>query len=153
MSRRLALLTLILSLAADGAAEAQYGGGMGGGMSGGGLGGGGGGRHGGERPRQDQGDAPRPAAPAQIATGRQANLAKVMIDGVITRIDTSAGRVTIAYDEVDALNWPRGTMAFGVERSGLLNGLSVGQKVRFHVESQTISAIEPIDPSGSPGTR
>ena len=76
-----------------------------------------------------------------------------MIDGVVTRIDPAAGRVTIAYDEVDALNWPRGTMAFGVERSGLLNGLSVGEKVRFHVESQTISAIEPIGPSGSPGTR
>ncbi|WP_374571539.1 copper-binding protein [Phenylobacterium sp. J426] len=33
-------------------------------------------------------------------------------------IDATAGRITIAYDAIEPLNWPAGTMAFaGQERS------------------------------------
>jgi len=143
MSARIILLLVALLVVAT-AAEAQYGGGMGGGM-------GGGGRHGGGRHRQDQ--APPSSAPDPDAAKpppRQSPLSKVLITGVITRIDPSGGRVTISYDEVDALNWPAGTTPFQVEKPSLLEGLTVGEKVRFHVESQQISSIEPIGPSASP---
>ena len=146
-SRRILLTTLILSLATAGAAEAQYGGGAGGGGMGGG------GRHGGGGRRQDKGDAPRPTGDQPRPSVRQANLAKVMIDGVVTRIEPASGRVTISYQEVEALSWPAGTMPFAVEKPSLLEGLTVGEKVRFHVESQQISSIEAIGPSASPGTR
>ncbi len=75
-------------------------------------------------------------------------LSKVQITGVITAINPASGRVTISYDDVDALNWPAGTMPFQVEKPGLLTGLSVGEKVRFHVESQQISEIAPFTASG-----
>jgi Cu/Ag efflux protein CusF len=147
ISKRFAVI-LLAGLIVAGAAKAQYGGGMGGGM-----GGGGGGHRGGGRHRQNQ-DQPPPASGAQPAPPpRQSALGKVQIDGTITAIDTANGRVTIAYGEVDALNWPAGTTPFQVEKPSLLTGLSVGEKVRFHIESQQIATIEPIGPSGSPGTR
>ncbi len=147
MSRRILLLPLILALTAAGAAEAQYGGGgMGGGMGGGGMGGGG--RHGGGRQKQDKTAPPAPAADQKPSSPRTP-LSKVQISGTITRIDPATGRVTIAYEEVDALNWPAGTTPFAVEKPALLQGLSVGEKVRFHVESQQISAIEPVGPPAS----
>jgi len=146
MSKRFAVI-LLAGLLVAGAAQAQYGGGgMGGGM-------GGGGHRGGGRHRQDQ-DQPPPAPGEPVrAPMRQTALGKVQIDGTIVAIDPAGGRVTISYDEVEALNWPAGTTPFQVEKTSLLEGLSVGEKVRFHIESQQISTIAPIDPSGSPGTR
>ena len=147
MSRRILILPIVFALVAAGAAEAQYGGGMGGGM-------GGGGRHGGGRHKQDRDAPPASSAPGDQAPAKsQGPLAKVQITGVVTRIDAATGRVTISYDEVDALNWPAGTTPFQVEKPSLMDGLTVGEKVRFHLESQQISSIEPIGPSGSPGTR
>lgn len=144
MSKRILILPLMLILAAASAADAQYGGG---GMGGGGMGGGmGGGHHGGRQQSVD----PTPPAPdpdADKPLPPTTPLAKVQITGVITRIEPSSNRVTISYDEVDALNWPAGTTPFVVEKPDLLTGLSVGQKVRFHVESQQISSIVPIDAS------
>ena len=118
------------------------------------MGGGGGGHRGGGRQKQrDPDPAPAPDPNATKPQSHMGALAKVQITGVITRIDPSSGRVTISYDEVDALNWPAGTMPFQVEKPELITGLSVGEKVRFHVESQQISEIGPIGPSGSPDTR
>ncbi len=148
MSKRLAILLFALVFAAGGA-EAQYGGGMGGGM-----GGGGGGHRGGGRHKQAPNPPPGSSAPGQPRpSARETTPDKAQINGVITAIDTASGRVTIRYDQVDALNWPAGTTPFAVEKPSLLTGLSVGEKVRFHVESQQVSSIEPIGPSGSPGTR
>jgi Cu/Ag efflux protein CusF len=73
-------------------------------------------------------------------------LNKVEIVGVVTAIDSAAGRITIAYEPVDALNWPAGTRPFPVEETSLLQGVSVGEKVRFRIESQEISALEPYTP-------
>jgi Cu/Ag efflux protein CusF len=145
MPKRAILFAFAMLLAA-GAAEAQYGGGMGGGS--------GGGHRGGGRHKQQPPDPP-PASSAEAPrpSGREAAPDKAQITGVITAIDPASGRVTISYDQVDALNWPRGTTPFAVEKPALLAGLSVGEKVRFHVESQQISAIAPIGPSASPGTR
>lgn len=144
-----ATILLIAILFAAGAAQAQYGGGMGGG--GGGMGGGG--HRGGGRHKQQAPAPPVSPTPEEPKPSRVTAPGKAPITGVIKAIDTAAGRVTIAYDEVDALNWPPGTTPFAVEKPALMSGLSVGEKVRFNVESQQISAIEPIGPSASPGTR
>lgn len=147
MSKRFLPLILVV-LAAAGAAQAQYGGGMGGGGEGGM-----GGHHGARRHRD------RPSGPPDGGPGRpdrpqrEADLGKVQIVGVIRAIDPAQGRVTIAYRPVDALNWPAGTTPFEVAKPALLQGLSVGESVRFHLDSQQITAIAPIGPSGSPGTR
>ena len=140
MSKRF-LASLAICLAVATAAHAQYGGGgMGGGMGGGH----GGGHRGGKRP-PDADPAPSTAA-ADPAPRHETALSKVQIVGVIEAIDPAAGRVTISYDEVDALDWPAGTMPFVVSKPALLDGASVGEKVRFHIESQQITEMQPYAP-------
>jgi Cu/Ag efflux protein CusF len=66
--------------------------------------------------------------------------------GVIQAIDTGAGRVTISYEPSEALNWPAGTQPFPVAKTALLKDLTVGEKVRFRLESQQIAVIQPFEP-------
>jgi Cu/Ag efflux protein CusF len=102
-------------------------------------GGGGHGRGGGRSPR---GPAPASgAAPAAKATPRAPT--QVEIVGVVQAIDRPADRVTIAYQAVEALNWPAGSMPFAVAKSSLLEGVTVGEKVRFSLDSSQISALRP----------
>ena len=60
-------------------------------------------------------------------------------------IDTEAGRITIKYDAVEPLNWPAGAQPFPVAKTALLSGLTVGEKVRFSLESGQIAAIRAFD--------
>jgi Cu/Ag efflux protein CusF len=130
-----AIPLLMICLAAASAAQAQMGGGGGGGGGGGrgGHGGGGGGRGG--HP-SDSASAPA-APPAKPFTEPE-------IVGVVKIIDLDTGRVTIAYEPVEALNWPAGTQPFGVSKTALLKDLTVGEKVRFKLESQQIATIQPF---------
>ena len=64
--------------------------------------------------------------------------------GVIKAIDLENGRLTIAYEPVDALDWPAGTQPFVVGKAALLKDRAVGEKVRFKLESQQISTIRPF---------
>jgi len=152
MLRRL-MPPLMICLLVASAAQAQYGGGgmggggMGGGMGGGGMGGGagqggGGGGHGhggggGRGGHAPGGEAAAPAKPAKPFTQPE-------IVGVVKAIDAESGRITIAYEPVEALDWPAGTQPFAVSKSTLLKDLTVGEKVRFQLESQQIAAIQPF---------
>jgi Cu/Ag efflux protein CusF len=93
------------------------------------------------------GSAPSGAA-ATPATPRLKPVNQIEIVGVVKAIDPAADRITIAYDAVDALNWPPGTMPFVVSKAALLQGLSVGEKVRFRMDSEQIIDIQP---SRTPG--
>jgi hypothetical protein len=68
---------------------------------------------------------------------------QIDIVGVIQQIGPEPDRVTIAYDAVDALGWPPGQLPFVVAKADLLKGLTVGEKVRFRLESQQIADIGP----------
>lgn len=136
-------LVALLSLAIAGAAQAQMGGG-GGGYGGGGGGGGGGHGHGsggGKTPPATTTDKtpllldprPKPQPPTD----------QVEIVGVVRDIDPAGGRITIAYEEVEALNWPAGSLPFQVAMSDLMKGVTVGEKVRFKISSQQIWEIQP----------
>ena len=125
------LPVLLLCLAAATSAHAQYGGGGGGGHRGGG-----GGRNKSPPPSTSTA-SPTPDAPPDKP------LKGVSITGVIQSIDSEHGRVTIAYDDVDALNWPAGTKPFVVENSEVLKDRTVGEKVRFQLDSQQISEMSP----------
>src|SRR5579864_802091 len=114
---------LMIGLLAATAAQAQSGGGHGGGRGG--------------PPPAGQ------AAPQQAHKPPKA-FAEPEIVGVIKAIDLENGRVTIAYEAVDALDWPPGTQPFVVSKSALLKDAAVGEKVRFKLESQQISAIRPF---------
>ncbi len=128
------LLALGLSLTIATTAQAQIGGGGGGH---GGRGGGGG------RSQQSQ-PAPSSGKSAPAVDPNATPLDEVEIIGVIRAIDAANDRVTIDYQAVEALNWPAGSMPFVVEKPALLDGVKVGEKVRFHLQSQQISALRPF---------
>lgn len=129
---------VLIALMAAGVAHAQIGGGGGGGGGGhrgGGGGGGGGGASGGSKPATAS--APRRA---------QTPVNQLQFVGVVKAIDTETGRITIAYEPLEALNWPAGTQPFPVAKTALLTAATVGQKIRFNIDSGQISAISPFDP-------
>ena len=115
---RKVLTPLLIGLLAATAAYGQPGGGRGGGRPPGGQGG---------PPRR----APKP-------------LNQLEIIGVIQAVDTTAGRVTIAYEPVEQMNWPAGAQPFPVGKSALLNGVTVGEKVRFTLDSGEITTLKPF---------
>lgn len=129
--RRLDFCLALCALAVATAAQAQIGGGGGrhGHGGGGGNGGGGGGHASSSSPAAK-------AAPEKPASA-------IEIVGVVRAIDPQNGRITIAYEPVDALNWPQGTMPFVVAKAELLQGVTVGEKVRFALDSQQIWEIKP----------
>ncbi len=99
--------------------------------------------HGGRSKPSPSGSSPAPAAPAApVPPNKPTN--QIEIVGVVKAIDLATRRITIAYDAVDELNWPRGTMPFQVYKAGLLTGVAVGEKVRFKLDSQQISDLKPF---------
>lgn len=130
--RRIGVTSIALMLAA-GAVHAQSRGG----------GGGRGGRGGGN---SNPSPSPSTSSGQNGAPGRpETPTNKADIIGVVQALGPGDDRVTIAYDAADALNWPAGTMSFVVAETGLLKGVTVGEKVRFHVDSQQVSYIAPVD--------
>lgn len=94
--------------------------------------------------------APRPAsrsprapavAPPTVAPKKLSEMEAI---GVVRAIDPAAGRITISYEPIELLNWPAGTMPFRVGKTALLDGLAVGTKVRFRLESQEITDLKPF---------
>ncbi len=68
-------------------------------------------------------DAAKPAAPSAQTT--------YMATGVVKKVDTQVGLVTLAHEPVKSLNWPAMTMGFQVKDKMLLDKLGVGKKVDF----------------------
>ncbi|THD77647.1 MAG: copper-binding protein [Phenylobacterium sp.] len=134
MLKRAAPILFVLAIA--GAAHAQMGQGGGGGR------GGRGGHGGGSKPSSQQ-SAPSstPAKAAPTPTNQ------IVIVGVVKAIDLETQRVTIAYEPVEALNWPAGSNPFPVSKTAMLTAARVGQKVKFSIDSGQISAIGPFDPA------
>ncbi len=135
------LSPLLIVLIATSVAHAQTsGGGMGGG---GGHRGGGGNKGGGSGPSKPAvSNAPPPKAVTPVN--------QLRFVGVIKAIDVQAGRITIAYEPVETINWPAGTQPFPVGKTALLSVATVGQKVSFNIDSGEISALKPFDPPPSP---
>lgn len=51
--------------------------------------------------------------------------------GEVTKIDKAGGRVEIKHGEIKALDMPPMRMVFAVREAKMLDGLAVGDKVRF----------------------
>ncbi|WP_293680386.1 copper-binding protein [uncultured Phenylobacterium sp.] len=80
-------------------------------------------------------------APPSVAPKK---LSEIEAVGVVRAIDSAGGRITISYEPIEHLNWPSGTMPFRVGKAALLNGMAVGTKVRFRLESQEITDLKPF---------
>lgn len=67
--------------------------------------------------------------------------------GVITAIDKTAGTLTIKHDAIPAVDWPAMTMAFKAMPPALLDGLKVGEKIKFDVtvkgSDAEVTAVTP----------
>jgi Cu/Ag efflux protein CusF len=130
MMTKIALPVLALCLLAATAADAQYSGRHGGGGQG----------------RGSPSGSSAPARPSPTPAPSNVAADKADIVGVVQSIDAANDRVTIAYQPVEALNWPAGTKPFEVAKSALLAGVTVGEKVRFRLESQQIYVLKAFTP-------
>ena len=127
MMRRLAPVFLVIVLVSAASAQAQSGGG-----------GGGRGGHGGRGGQPSSPESPASNAVQAPAVPPPKPENQIEIVGVVRAIDPGASQVTIAYDAVDELNWPPGTMPFTVYKADLLKAVTVGERVRFKLDSQRI---------------
>jgi Cu(I)/Ag(I) efflux system periplasmic protein CusF len=69
-------------------------------------------------------------------------------EGEIRRVDAAGGRVTIKHGEIVALGMPPMTMVFRTKDPTLLQGLKVGDTVRFQAEQDGstyyLLSVEPV---------
>ena len=68
------------------------------------------------------------ATPAVFAAGDHP-----MTEGVIKKIDTNTGKITIKHGPIDNLDMPPMSMVFGVQDTAMLKGLAKGDNVKFYV--------------------
>lgn len=69
------------------------------------------------------------AALALLATGAIAQTPS--IDGEVTKLDKAASRVTLRHGGIRSLDMPPMAMNFRVRDPHLLDGVAIGDKVRF----------------------
>ena len=105
-----------------------------------------------------QGAAPAataaPAAAAASATPDAADLAR----GEVRKVDRDSGKLTLRHGEIKSLDMPPMTMVFVVQDKAWLDGLKVGDQLRFkaaRVRGQiTITEIAEVTPAtGQPPSR
>ncbi|MBE2261800.1 MAG: copper-binding protein [Burkholderiaceae bacterium] len=78
-----------------------------------------------------------PATSPAVAPGAGASAgASVMTDGEVRKVDKSAKKITLRHGPIQNLDMPAMTMVFQVPDAALLDGLAVGDKLRFHAEQQ-----------------
>jgi Cu(I)/Ag(I) efflux system periplasmic protein CusF len=69
-------------------------------------------------------------------------------DGEVRKVDLAQGKVTLRHGPLLNLDMPAMTMVFAVADKQLLQGLKVGDKVRFHAESRdgilVVTALEVV---------
>lgn len=56
-----------------------------------------------------------------------------MTEGVIKKINTKTGKVTIKHGPIENLDMPPMSMVFGVQDVAMLQGLAAGDNVKFYV--------------------
>jgi Cu(I)/Ag(I) efflux system protein CusF len=56
--------------------------------------------------------------------------------GVVTKVDSAKGKVTIKHDPVQSLNWPSMTMAFTVKDKSMLGKMPKDKKIDFEFVQQ-----------------
>lgn len=80
---------------------------------------------------------PARAADAGVASAAEAPASAAQMpltEGEVRKIDPDNRRITLRHGEILNLEMPGMTMVFQVQDSALLNGLKVGDKVRFRAE-------------------
>ena len=70
-----------------------------------------------------------------------------MVDGVVKKVDKSAGKVTLSHGPLSNLSMPAMTMVFRVKDASWLDQMKAGDKIRFMADNVngavTIVHFEP----------
>jgi Cu/Ag efflux protein CusF len=74
------------------------------------------------------------AGAAALAAAALVQAQGASASGEVTKIDKAASRIEIRHGEIKALDMPPMRMAFRVRDAKMLDGLAVGDKVRFTAE-------------------
>lgn len=80
-----------------------------------------------------------------LAAAAPASAQRPDAEGEVTKIDKAAGRVTLRHGAIQKLDMPAMTMAYRVADPKLLDGVAVGDRVRFAADrvggSFTVTAL------------
>ena len=68
---------------------------------------------------------------AQSTPSVKTTPAVLLADGEIRKIDLENGKITIKHGQIKSLDMPAMTMVFGMRDKSKLDGLKVGDKVKF----------------------
>ena len=88
------------------------------------------------------------ASALALVTWSQLAIAQsALIDGQVTKVDASAGNITIKHGPIKKLEMDQGmTMVFHAPDPGLLKGVKAGDKIKFDADSVngqlTVTKIE-----------
>jgi Cu(I)/Ag(I) efflux system periplasmic protein CusF len=86
-------------------------------------------------------------APAPAATKPASAAPAPMTDGEVRKIDKGAAKITLKHGPIPNLDMPDMTMVFRASEPAMLDGLKVGDKVRFAADKvggqYTVVRIEP----------
>ncbi len=70
--------------------------------------------------------------------------------GVVRAIDAAKGTITLQHEAIQTIGWPAMTMAFRLASPDLLQGVKVGDKVKFTLHpagmNSTVTSIKPAQP-------
>ena len=69
--------------------------------------------------------------------------------GVVKALDAKQGTITLQHQAIESIHWPAMTMTFKVSKPELLEGVKVGEQVRFGLRTQGMNGtVTWIKPSG-----
>lgn len=88
---------------------------------------------------QSSGDRPPPPPAIKPFTASQIDMV-----GVVKEVGPN-DRITIEYEAAPALTLPAGIRQFVVAKTSLLKDVTVGEQVRFRLDSQEVSVLAPFD--------
>jgi Cu/Ag efflux protein CusF len=72
---------------------------------------------------------------ALVALGAPGSFAAShLVDGQVTRIDPSAGKITLRHGPIKKLDMESMSMVFRVQDPAMLKGIKVGDKVKFEAD-------------------
>ena len=74
------------------------------------------------------------AAAASLMLAGSAHAQANVTAGEVAKLDIAGGRITLKHGEIKNLDMPPMTMAFRVRDAKLLDGVAVGDRVRFVAE-------------------
>ena len=74
------------------------------------------------------------AAALALSFAPIAGAQEAMIDGQVTKIDQSQGKITLRHGPIKRLDMDLMTMVFRVQDPAMLKGVKVGDKVKFEAD-------------------